>query len=341
MSDMHIDLNDMYIEDSGAMFDQLEGGFSDEQIEEASLGAENVGAEDLFEEESEFDFEGEDDEVEFQEDYDEEEESDESEEEEYEEEDEDEEYEESDEEEVDFEEYEVNLPNGEVIKLHEAINGYKAAQELAEERAAFEAERESFQADNASVKRVLELAKLEAQRVIDDYDGFDWAELSRTDPQAYVENREFLEKYKARHREILQEMKSVEEGIEAEKAEQVRIKAAKANETLTREIPGWNKDMYVDLMTYAVKELGMDEDFVVNTVDAGFFKSVYKAQQLDKGKQTVKAKIKKLGGSPKKVVKAAPKMKAVNGKKANLKRKIETGQAGDMDLADAFDFLED
>lgn len=334
---MHIDLNDMYIEDSSAMFDQLEGGFSDEQIEEASLGATDVGAEDLFEEEGEFSFEDEDGEVEFQEDYEEEESEEESEEEEYE-----ESESEEEEEEVDFEEYEVNLPNGEVIKLHEAINGYKAAQELEEERAAFEAEKANFQSDNQSVKRVLSLAKLEAERVIEDYKEFDWAELSRTDPQAYVENREFLDKYKARHREILAEMDFVEEQLETEKAEANRVKAAQANEVLTRDIPGWNKDMYVGLMTYAVKELGMDQDFVVNSVDAGFFKSLHKAQQLDQGKQTVKAKIKKLGGSPKKVVKAAPKVnKTVNGKKATIKRKIESGQAGDMDLADAFDFLED
>lgn len=333
---IHIDLNDMYIEDSGFSFDQLEDGFTDEQVEEASLGAESVEAEDLYDED-----EMPTEEEEAAEGSEELEEVEEQEEEEYE-----EEYEEdegdSDEEEVDFEEYDVTLPNGEVVKLHEAISGYKAAKDLADERAAFEAERESFQSDNASIKRVLDLAKLEAERVIEDYKDFDWAELSRNDPQAYVENREFLDKYKARHKEIVAEMDSINQRLEDEKANEVRTQAAKANEILTNDIPGWNKDLYVELMTYAIKELGMEENFVVNAVDAGFFKSLHKAKQLDQGKKTVKAKLKRIGGSPKKVVKAAPKVsKPVNTQKAHLKRKMEDGQFDDRDLGDVFSMLED
>lgn len=331
---MHIDLNDMYIEDADMSFDQLEDNLSDVQVEDASMGVENVDAEDLYDEDDDAfdaieDEEVEEDVEEVEEELEEEHDAsdvDESEE----------------EEEVDFEEYDVTLPNGDVIKLHEAINGYKAAQELAEARAAFEAEKESYSQTNSGIKRMLDLAKLEAERVIEDYKDFDWAELSRTDPQAYVENREFLDKYRARHKEIVAEMEFVETKLNEEKASEVKEKASKANEILNRDIPGWNKDLYVDLMTYAVKELGMDEDFVVNTVDAGFFKAIHKAKQLEQGKQTVKAKIKRLGGAPKKVVKAAPKAKAtVNSKSAELKRKLEAGQADDRDLGDIFSMLED
>lgn len=344
---MHIDLNDMYIEDDGSAFDSLEDGFSDDQIEEASLGAENVEAEDLYEED-EVDFEGLGEEDGEDVEYDDEDELDEDAE--YEDEDEYEDYEEEgdatitdeDGEEVDFEEFEVTLPTGDVVKLNEAIRGYKDAETLLSEREAFEAEKEQYRVDTASVKRLLELAKLEAERVIEDYQDFDWATISREDPQVYVENREFLDKYKTRHKEILSEMEHLETQIQNEKSEAIKMKAAATNNILSREIPGWNRDLYIDLMTYAVKDLGMEEDFVVNTVDAGFFRSVYKAKQLDQGKQTVKAKIKRLGGSPKKVVKAAPKTnKTANNKKAILRRKMETGAADERDVSNAFDFLED
>lgn len=341
---MNINLSDMYIEDADALFDQLEDGFTEEQEEAASLGVESVEAEDLYSEEDEIDFGDltEDEEAPAEEETEEEEESEEETGEEIEVESEEEADEEDSEEEVDFEEYDVTLPNGEVIKLHEAISGYKSAQDLQAEREAFEAEKETYNQTNEGMKKLLDLAKLEAQRVMDDYDGFDWATLSREDPQAYVENREFLDKYRARHKEIVAQMSQIEEQLEAERVAEVQTKASEANQILTRDIPGWNRDMYVDLMTYAVKELGMDEKFVTDSVDAGFFKAVHMAKQLATGKQTVKAKIKRIGGAPKKVVKAAPKAtKQINSQKSQIKSKLESGQFDDRDLGNAFDMLED
>lgn len=330
MSDMNIDLNDMYIEDADMSFEQLEDGFSDEQIEEASLGAEDVGAEDLVDDLEEY----EDEEVEEEEVEEDEEEGEEVAEEEI--------IEEDDEEEVDFEEYDVTLPSGETIKLHEAIQGYRSAQELAAAKEAFEAEKQSYEQSNTAIKKMLDLAKLEADRVIEDYADFDWATLSREDPQAYVENREFLDKYKARRKEIAAEMDHIEQKLITEKQEAVRVKAAEANTILTRDIPGWNKEMYVDLMTYAVKELGMDEQMVTDSVDAGFFKAINMARQLAQGKQAVKAKIKRVNSSPKKVVKPAAKVvKPVNTKKAVVNKKLETGQYDESDIGDMFSMLED
>lgn len=336
---MNIDLNDMYIEDAAMAFDQLDDNASEEIVKGAEMGVENVEADDLYDEADDIDFDqitddGEPDE------------SDESEEEAVDEDDSEveEEVEETDEEEeVDFEEYEVTLPSGESVKLHEAIKGYRDAQALEAERTAFEETKQTFETNSQNVQRVLDLAKLEAERVIEDYEGFDWATLSREDPQAYVENREFLDKYKSRHREIQGEMERVENERQAEKDASFREDARKANEVLTNSIPGWNKDLYVALMTYGVKELGMSEDFVVNCTDPGVFAAIHKAQTLDKGKQTVKAKIKKLSApAPKKVVKAQQKTtKPVDNKKANMQKKIATGQFDQNDLANAFDMLED
>lgn len=344
MDEMNIDLNGMYIEDIGASFDQLDdlGDTASSSVSEINaMGQESVEAEDLIDEDSDFGFddidedEGSGHEVEEEAENDEEHDDDE-----------DEEGEPSvvdeDGEEVDFEEYEVTLPNGDIVKLNEAIQGYRGAQEIADMRAAFEEEREQFMEQSKDVGRLLELAKLEAERVIDDYQDFDWATLSREDPQAYVENREFLDRYRARHKEILKEFDRVKEEEVANKALVTKEKARAANEVLSRDIPGWSQDMYVELMRFGVGNLGMSEEFVTTSLDAGLFKALYQARQLAEGKEVVKAKIKKMGGSPKKVVKAAPKTNSqVDSKKAIIKKRLQAGSFDSNDLGMAFDMLED
>lgn len=345
MDEMNIDLNGMYIEDMGASFDQLDdlGDTASSSVSEVNaMGQESVEAEDLIDEDSDFGFddidedegaghevdeeEAEDDEEEYEEDYEEGETA----------------VVDEDGEEVDFEEYEVTLPSGDVVKLNEAIQGYRGAQELAELRAEFEEERAQFTEQSKDVGRLLELAKLEAERVIDDYQDFDWATLSREDPQAYVENREFLDRYRARHKEILKEYDRVKEEAAANEALATKEKARAANDVLSRDIPGWNQDLYVELMRFGVGNLGMSEEFVTTSLDAGLFKALYQARQLAEGKEVVKAKIKKMGGSPKKVVKAAPKAAAqVDNKKAIIKKRLQSGSFDSNDLGAAFGMLED
>ncbi|MEG1508810.1 MAG: hypothetical protein RR373_09310, partial [Akkermansia sp.] len=82
--------------------------------------------------------------------------------------------EDSDEDEVDYEGYEVTLPSGETIKLNEAISGYKAAEEIKAEKEAFEAARSEFEEKSKDLASFLALAKLEAEKVVDDYKDFDW-----------------------------------------------------------------------------------------------------------------------------------------------------------------------
>lgn len=249
---------------------------------------------------------------------------------------------ESDEEEVDFEGYEVTLPDGETVVLSEAIKGYKNAKQLEADKAEFTALQEEFASKSAGVTKYLELAKLEAERVIEDYDDFDWASYKKDDPVGYVENREFLDRYKARRQEIVDAMADVQKEKEVAEAAEFQKKAQEAGTILARDIPGWNNDMYQQLMMYAV-ENGADADDIANTVDPVIFKILHKAMQYEKGKQVVKAKVKKLG-SPKKVVKASAKPVTHNGANAGKKaiiKKMETGNYTENDLSNTFNFLED
>lgn len=342
-NDVQFDLNDMYIEDVD-MFDQLDDvEDTGDKPDPNAMGQEHVDAKDLVDEE---DLEEEDEEDSEEEEVDEDEEDDEEEEVEVEG-DAEEEDDSPEEEEVDFEEYEVTLPSGEIVKLNEAIKGYRAASELEAEREAFEQEKESFTESTKSIDRRLNLAKLEAERVIEDYEDFDWATLSREDPKAYVENREFLDRYRVRHKEIQEEMDQMEADKLAEEKASFQAKAKAASDTLAKEIPGWGKDAYIGLMTYAVKTLGYDEKEIIKVVDPAVFRAIHKAKMLDEGKQTVKAKIKRTSKSksPTKVVKpAASKNKTgtgESGKKAILTKRLASGNYSDKDFADAFNMLDD
>lgn len=249
-------------------------------------------------------------------------------------------------EEVDFESYEVTLPSGEVVVLSEAIQGYKAAAELKTEREEFETTRDAFAQESEKVAKYLELARLEADRVIEDYEDFDWAAYKKDDPVGYVENREFLDRYKARRQEILAAQQELEEEKAAKDAEDFKVKAREAGVVLARDIPGWNNDLYQQLMVYAV-ENGANAEEIANSVDPTIFKILYKAMQYEKGKQVVKAKVKRVGGSPKKVAtpsaKPAPTSEATQkgaAKKAIIK-KMENGGLNERELRNSFNFLED
>lgn len=247
-------------------------------------------------------------------------------------------------EEVDFETYEVTLPSGEVVVLSDAIQGYKNAQALAAEREEFESVRSKFSDESGKVAKYLELARLEADRVIEDYEDFDWASYKKDDPVGYVENREFLDRYKARRAEILE----AQESLEAERQEKAdadfKEKAREAGVVLARDIPGWNNEVYQQLMMYAV-ENGADAEEIANSVDPTIFKILHKAMQYDKGKQVVKAKVKRVGGSPTKVVKATAKVTSSSSpdgaKRKAIIKKMESGGLNERELRSSFDFLED
>lgn len=313
-----------------------EADYEDEEIDAEDADAED-GENDVDEEDGEFDFEDIEDEDEDgeadEEDADDEDiDADDSEDGEYLDEDEDDE--------VDYEGYEVTLPNGEVIKLDEAVKGFKAAEALEEERNAFAQEVEAFRESSKGINKALELAKLEADRVIEDYADFDWATLSHEDPQAYVENREFLDRYVARRKELVQEIQEREQREVETKQAELQTKARECVAELQNAIPGWNESIYQELVEYAVAN-GADRNEVLMDVNPASFKVLYKAMQFEKGAKTVKAKIKKAVKSPKKVLKSQA-AKPGNTKKPSKKVvAAKKASAGMWDDADVFSNLED
>jgi hypothetical protein len=242
------------------------------------------------------------------------------------------------EDEVDYESYEVTLPTGESVTLQEAIEGYRSNEIVQQEKEDFEIAKGAFKQEAGNTIGYLKLARLEADRVIDDYTNFDWAELSRKDPQAYVENREFLDKYKARKQEIVVAMGELQEEEQETQRADFNQRARTCLSTLKAEVPGWNDSLYQELMQYAI-DGGAAESDIADCIDPSIFKMLNKARQFDLGKQIVKAKIKRRVGSPRKVAKSgARSTKSHVSNRDKIARKLEAGITGDSDI---FNALED
>lgn len=239
--------------------------------------------------------------------------------------------------EVEFENYEITLPSGEAVVLSDLVQGYKNAEEVRVLREEVESVKREFEEKSGNAVHLLELAQLETDSVIAEYDDTDWEELSKEDPHAYAQHRTYLDKHVARSKELKSAMSELQEKKvqEEQAAEQEKVKNAIVR--LQREIPGWGPEKYKNLVGYAVS-LGADEAELHASADPLVFLALNKAMEFEKGKQSVKAKLKKVG-SPKKVVKAAaakPSTSKNASRDALLKRAEETG-----DMALMFSLLED
>lgn len=246
------------------------------------------------------------------------------------------EYEEGEAFDVDYETV-ITLPDGRDMTIEELANGYLVGNELTQREEQLQQHIGAFEERVSGLKDVLNLAQLEADKVISDYEGFDWETLAAEDPQAYVENKRFLERYQARRNDLVAAQNRIQAEVEAKAQQEFQTKCAECVNILKREIPNWDEALYQNLMQYAV-ELGAVEDEILKENRPSVFLALHKAYQFDKGKQAVMAKIKK-PGAPKKVVKAGAKTQpSQTPDNAKAARAFSEGR---MSTADAFKYLVD
>lgn len=247
------------------------------------------------------------------------------------------EYEDGDVYDVDYETV-ITLPDGRELTIEDLSNGYMAGTDITEREEKLTRHISEFENRVNGLGDVLELASLEADKVIQDYEGFDWEKLAIDDPQAYVENSRFLEKYKQRRAQLEQAHNKIKAEATAKENEAFQAKCIECVNVLKREIPNWDDSVYQNLMQYAI-DLGATEEEVLKENRPSIFLALHKAYQFDKGKQQVMAKIKR-PGSPRKVVKA-------NGAKPRVEQKPNSAKAakafseGRISHEDAFKYLED
>lgn len=249
----------------------------------------------------------------------------------------DEEYEDGDVYDVDYETV-ITLPDGRELTIEELSNGFMTGTAMVEREETFARHVGAFEERVAGLKDVLELATLESDRVIEDYNGFDWEKLAAEDPQAYVENSRFLEKYKARRKQLEDAHTRMKQEELNKEQEAFQAKSVECVAVLKREIPNWDDNLYQGLMQYAI-DLGATEEEVLKENRPSIFLALHKAYQFDKGKQQVMAKIKR-PGAPRRVVKSSGAKERTSNKPEQAKV-AKAFSEGRINHEAAFKFLED
>lgn len=247
------------------------------------------------------------------------------------------EYEEGDAYDVDYETV-ITLPDGRELTIEELAGGYQEGTAITQREEQLQQHIATFEERVSGLKNVLDLAQLEADRVIQDYEGFDWEELAASDPQAYVENSRFLERYKARKAELVNAQNKLQQEAANKEQEVYQAKCIECVNVLKREIPNWDENLYQGLMQYAI-DLGATEEEILKENRPSVFLALHKAYQFDKGKQQVMAKIKR-PGAPKKVVKTTGAKSPTSNKPDNAKA-AKAFAEGRISHEDAFKYLAD
>lgn len=246
------------------------------------------------------------------------------------------EYEDSDAVDVDFDTV-ITLPDGREMTIEELSNGYMNGTDLSTKFNELETNARVFEEKVMSLKTDFTLAQLEADRVIADYEGFDWDKLAIEDPQGYVENRRFLDRYKDRKQQLVDAQQRLAHEAEQKEQEAFRARSVECVQVLKKSIPNWDEALYQNLLQYAI-DLGSSEEEILKENRPSVFLALHKAYQFDKGAQRVVAKIKKVG-APKKVMKSGNKQANNTGdKKAAAAKAYSEGR---MSHQDAFNHLTD
>lgn len=244
-------------------------------------------------------------------------------------------YEEGDAVDVDFDTV-ITLPDGREMTIEELSTGYMNGTDITTKFQELETNAKAFEEKVMSLKNDFTLAQLEADRVISDYEGFDWDKLAQEDPQGYVENRRFLDRYKDRKQQLIDAQQRLAHEAEQKEQEAFRARSVECVQVLKKSIPNWDEALYQNLLQYAI-DLGSSEEEILKENRPSVFLALHKAYQFDKGAQRVVAKIKKVG-APKKVMKSGNKQSGTGDKKAAAAKAFSEGR---LSHEDAFSHLVD
>lgn len=229
--------------------------------------------------------------------------------------------------------------HGKEYTAEELVNRYQEDEYFNQQKAAFEAEREAFIADKEASVSLLELSNLECTRQIAEYDNFDWDWYATNDPQAYVENKRYLERIQHKKAEIMEQQKQLQAEKQYQEDQAFRAKSRKCVEILQHEIKDWSENKYNALMDHAINYYGCDPAIVERWNEPSIFIMLNDAYRAHNDILKAKASIKRT---------------KVNGRflrpgssasKANAKSKQEAAArayaSGKLSQEAAFSFLED
>lgn len=166
---------------------------------------------------------------------------------------------------------------------------------------------------------------------LEPYKDTDWELLrNEMEPEEFRWHRENFTKNQKRFSQLMDAGKNFEQLVEARQANIIREQAAEARKELEADIPGWNDQLYAEVMQFGIDQ-GLDEADVRKIANAKVFKLLHMAMQYKKGEQVV---TKKINQSPTRVKKSSGREAIADAPSKNLKaleKKLQTGRATDDD----------
>lgn len=207
----------------------------------------------------------------------------------------------------------ITLPDGTSKSIAQLTQDYATSEEIKEKQSNLSSKEAELLERGANLDKDLALAKLEADDVVEKFDGFDWAALLAENPEEYGKAKMYVERHQKRSNEIRRLMDE-REAIKADEEKKILTeKAQNCVTVLSKDIPGWSGDLYRDILSYAIDK-GADPDYISKCTDPGVLKAFYDSMKLQKGENIVKAKVKRNSGSPKRTLNTSTKEKIVTKK---------------------------
>lgn len=191
---------------------------------------------------------------------------------------------------------EIEKDEPEVIELAQKGFDYtKKTMDLAKEREDFRAK--SKQELDTKVKEYddkLQLAeKAIWETLMPEIQSIDWNKLAAENPSEWAQKYQYVQGVNARLAQIQSERQKIGQQRETEAVENHQKQAKEAVEILQKDIPGWNNDLYGNILKSGV-EAGFKQEEVNAITDPRAIKVLWKAMQYDalqKAKPAVEKKV--------------------------------------------------
>ena len=229
----------------------------------------------------------------------------------------------------------ITLPDGRSLTIEELQTGYAEQTALTEQRQQVVDMLSKFEQDKEEAKNMMELSVLECDRTLQGYAQVDLKRLLKENPAAYAQHHAYIQATQEKKAHLIQEMNAIKERQKKDEYEAYVRQCNSCLEVLQHDIPGWNNELYQELMQFAV-DSGVSEEEISKENRPSFFKMAYKAYQFEKGISLAKkAKVKRVG-APTKTIGASSQKDS-----SEKERKIAAFKQGKLSTKEVFDLLED
>jgi hypothetical protein len=160
--------------------------------------------------------------------------------------------------------------------------------------------RKGIEEQRAQYVQNLELAQNALiKTVAPEFENVNMAKLAEEDPAQYVRLSNRMQQVQTVFQALQQEGQRIKEQQAKEHQEMLAKQVQTARETLERELPGWNDQVYQDILKTSIESYGLAPDEVNQVIDPRIIKLMHDAHQYQKLKSNKPITDKRVAQAPK------------------------------------------